>query len=214
VSVLDVLTVAVLAFVGVRVAGGTRLALSPDGRGRTAVILRGLRFRHFVPPIPVLCLVVIAVIVLLQVPLLDFGWWSAIGGIGNPVTGTTDRTAGTALAWIIPLCFIVLLIPALPLFAETEERIFRLGSERRTRLQQIGKGIQFGLVHALIGIPIGAALALSIGGWYFTWWYLRAYRRTGSPYQATLESTRAHLAYNLTVVAIVVTLIVLLPDSL
>ncbi len=212
-SVLDVLTVAVLAFVGFRVAGGTRLALSSAGRGRVAFLVRGLRFRHFVLPIPVLCLVVLAVIVLLQVPLLSFGWWTAIGGVGNPVTGTTDRTEGTALAWIIPLCFIVLLIPALPLFAETEERIFRLGSERRTFLQKTGKGIQFGLIHALIGIPIGAALALSIGGWYFTWWYMRAYRRTGSPFQATVESTRAHLAYNITVVVIVITLVLLLPSS-
>ena len=99
------------------------------------------------------------------------------------------------------------------MFAETEERIFRLGSERRTFLQKTGKGIQFGLVHALIGIPIGAALALSIGGWYFTWWYMRGYRRTGSPFQATVESTRAHLAYNITVVVIVITLVLLLPSS-
>ena len=34
VSVEDVLTVAVLAFIGVRIAGGTRLALTEAGRGR------------------------------------------------------------------------------------------------------------------------------------------------------------------------------------
>ena len=177
------------------------------------LIVRGLRVRHFVPPIPVLCVVVVAVIVLVQIPLLSFGWWSALGGVGNPVTGNTERTAGTALEWLIPLCFIVLLVPALPLFAEAEERIFRLGSERRTQWQRFVKGIQFGLVHALIGIPIGAALALSIGGWYFTWWYLWGYRRTADPGAAMLESTRAHLAYNLTVVVIVLALVLLLPAS-
>ena len=191
VSVDDVLTVAVLAFVGVRIAGGTRLALTGAGRGRVALIVRGLRVRHFVPPIPVLCVVVVAVIVLIQIPLLDFGWWSALGGVGNPVTGNTERTAGTALEWLIPLCFIVLLVPALPLFAEAEERIFRLGSERRTQWQRFLKGIQFGLVHALIGIPIGAALALSIGGWYFTWWYLWAYRRTRSTAGGACSRARA-----------------------
>jgi hypothetical protein len=213
VSVTDVLTVAVLAFIGVRIASGTRVALSAPGRGRVGIIVRGLRVRHFVPPIPVLCLVVMAVIVLLQIPLLDFGWWSALGGVGNPVTGNTDRTAGTALEWLVPLCFIVLLVPALPLFAEAEERIFRLGSERRSQWQRFVKGIQFGLVHALIGIPIGAALALSIGGWYFTWWYLSVYRRTGSTSAAVLESTRAHVAYNVTVVVIVLALVLLVPSG-
>jgi hypothetical protein len=211
VSITDVLTVAVLAFVGVRIASGTRFALTGAGRGRVGIIVRGLRVQHFIPPIPVLCLVVLAVIVLLQIPLLDFGWWSALGGVGNPVTGNTDRTAGTALAWLIPLCFIVLLVPALPLFAEAEERMFRFGSEVRSQWQRFLKGIQFGLIHALIGIPIGAALALSIGGWYFTWWYLRAYRRTGSSIAAMLESTRAHLAYNLTVIVIILALVLLVP---
>lgn len=200
-----------LAFVGVRIASGTRFALTGAGRGRVALIVRGLRVRHFIPPVPVLCLVVLAVIVLLQVPLLDFGWWSALGGVGNPVTGNTERTAGTALEWIVPLCFIVPLVPALPLFAEAEERMFRLGSETRSQWQRFIKGIQFGLMHALIGIPIGAALALSIGGWYFTWWYLWAFRRTRSSVAATFESTRAHLAYNLTVVVIVLAVVLLFP---
>jgi hypothetical protein len=207
--VYDVLTVAVLAFIGVRIAGGTRIALSGSGRALVTRIVRGLRVRHFAPAVPVLTVVVIAVLVLVQIPGLDFGWWTALGGIGNPVTGTTDRTTGTAFEWLIPLVFVVLLIPALPLFAETEERMFRLGSERRSRPQRFWKGIQFGMMHAIIGIPIGAALALSIGGWYFTWWYMRAFNRTGSPLAATLESTRAHLAYNCTVVVIVLVAVVL-----
>ena len=57
-------------------------------------------------------------------------------------------------------------------------------------------------MHTIIGIPIGAALALSIGGWYFTWAYLRGYRRGARP-PALLESTWSHLAYN----GIIVTLV-------
>ena len=60
----------------------------------------------------------------------------------------------------------------------------------------------FGAVHAVIGIPIGAALALSIGGWYFTWAYLRGYRASGET-AALLESTRSHLAYNTIIVTLV-----------
>jgi hypothetical protein len=213
VSAFDVLTIAVLAFIGVRIAGGTRIALSGNGRRHVVGIMRGLRPRHFVLAVPVLTAVVVAVVLLVQIPGLDFGWWTALGGIGNPVTGTTDRTAGTALEWLIPLVFLVMLIPALPLFAETEEQIFRFGSEKRTGLQRMGKGVQFGLAHAIIGIPIGAALGLSIGGWYFTWWYMRAYKRTHDPGAAMLESTRAHLAYNMTVVVIVLAAVLLAGGS-
>src|SRR5437867_12281295 len=121
VSVLDVATVAVLAFVGVRIATGTRIALSGQGRQRVVGIVRGLRLRHFVLAVPALVAVIAAVIVLLEVPYLDWGWWTALGGFGNPVTGGTDRTTGTPLEWIVPAVFLVLLIPALPLFAEAEE---------------------------------------------------------------------------------------------
>ena len=58
------------------------------------------------------------------------------------------------------------------------------------------KVVQFGLIHAIIGIPIGVALALSVGGTYFMFVYLRSFARTGSSNEATLESTRAHTAYN------------------
>ncbi len=208
-SLLDVLTVAVLAFVGVRIAQGTRFALSGTGRRRIAAIVRGVRWTHFALAVPTLAVVLLVAIALVEVPGLDFGWWTAIGGVGNPVTGTTDRTAGTALEWIIPLAFLTLLLPALPLFAEVEERMFRLGSERRTRPQQARRGLEFGLAHALIGIPIGVALALGIGGWYFTWWYLRGYRRTHDPHAAMLESTRAHLAYNTTIVGLIIVAVAL-----
>src|SRR3954462_10773379 len=168
-SVLDVATYAVLAFVGVRIATGTRVALSGSGRGHITRIVRGLRPRHFLLAVPALAVVLVAVIALVQLPVLSWGWWSALGGLGNPVTGTTDRTAGTALEWIVPLVFVILLLPGLPLFAETEERMFRAGAETWTPARRAWRGVQFGCVHALIGIPIGVALALSVGGWYFTW---------------------------------------------
>ena len=55
-----------------------------------------------------------------------------------------------------------------------------------------------------MGIPIGVAMALSVGGFYFTWAYLRVWRRTGSEEAALAESTRSHLGYNLVIAAIVI----------
>lgn len=208
---LDVATFAVLAFVGVRIASGTRAALTGSGRRRIVLIVRGLRPRHFLLAPLVLTVVLVVVIVLIQIPGLDWGWWTALGGLGNPVTGTTERTTGTAFEWIIPLVFLVLLTPALPLFAEAEERVFRFGAEKRTRWGRFRRSVEFGLAHALIGIPVGAALGLSVGGMYFTSRYMRMYRRTNNPYVATAESTRAHLAYNLTVVLLVIAAFTVVP---
>ena len=72
------------------------------------------------------------------------------------------------------------------------------------------KAVQFGLIHALIGIPIGVALALSVGGAYFQWAYLRGYRASGGDLRAALfESTRAHTAYNGVIVTVVLVAILL-----
>jgi hypothetical protein len=199
---LDLATVAVLAFIGFRLVEASRYATTRHARRHTVEILRGLRPHHFLLAVPVLGLVITAFAVLLQIPGLSFGWFTAIGGEGNPVFGSSKSTAGTPLEVVIPLVFMALLIPALPLLVEREEQIFRRGSEHRTTAGRVWRGILFGAVHAVIGIPIGAALALSIGGWYFTWAFLRGYRAGGET-EALLESTRSHLAYN----AIIVTLV-------
>ena len=200
------LTVGVLALVGVRLVGGVRVSLTGEGRRVVARVVGGIRWRHVWPVPFVLTGVVVVASLLLRVPGLDWGWWSALGGIGNPVTGSTEQTVGTAWEWIVPLAFVVLLIPALPLFAYAEERIFRAGAQRWTRPGRAVKVVQFGLVHALIGVPIGVALALSVGGAYFMAVYLRAYRSTASVTEATYESTRAHTTYN----AVIVTLVLVL----
>ncbi|HZN13338.1 MAG TPA: hypothetical protein VFB78_03645 [Acidimicrobiales bacterium] len=195
----NLLTVVVLGFVGTRLITGVRLLGRPDVRARWWTIVHGLRPRHFAMAPPVLVGVLTTATLLLQVPGLDFGWWTAIGGLGNPVTGGTTATANTPLEWIIPALFLVLLTPALPLFAEAEERVFRQGAEHWSRPRRFRRVVEFGLAHALIGIPIGVALALSVGGAYFMWRYLNG---------GIAESTRAHLAYNMEVVIIVVIVLI------
>jgi len=140
---------------------------------------------------------------LVQIPGLDWGWWTALGGQGNPVFGSSDATAGTVLEWLIPIVFVSLLLPALPLFAFAEEQMFRTGAEHWSLQRRALKVVQFGMVHALIGIPIGVAMALSIGGAYFMWVYLHRYGRTRSSNDATLESTTAHTVYNGAIIVVV-----------
>lgn len=200
-SVLDVLTLAVLTFVGVRLFEVARVSVAT--RARVLGIVRGLRPRHFLLAIPVLAVVLVAALLLVQLPVLSFGWWTAIGGEGNPVIGSTSRTQGSPLEVIVPLCFLALLLVGLPLLVETEEWVFRRGAQLRSRWANLRRAVLFGLAHALVGIPVGAAIALSIGGVYLTRRYLRGWRRTNTEEGALLESTRAHLGYNLVIIVVV-----------
>jgi hypothetical protein len=209
VNPLDLLSFAVIAYMGSRLVVAFRRSLSEQGRLAIRPIVRGLRLHHFVPVPFVLAAVLAAATLLLRVPGLDFGWWTALGGEGNPVFGSTERTRGTPLEVVVPIVFILLLLPALPLFARREEELFRLGAEGWSPARRVWKALQFGLVHALIGIPIGVALALSVGGAWFQVVYLRAHQRTGSRYEALLDSTRAHLAYNGTIATLVLAFFVL-----
>jgi hypothetical protein len=170
----NVLSVVVLAVVGVRLIQAVTLSRSHRGRSLSRQVWTKLAWRHIWPVPFVLAGVLLVAVPLLLIPPLRWGWWSALGGDGNPIFGSSTATNGT-VCWT------------------TRERILKV--------------LQFGLIHALIGIPIGVALALSVGGAYFMSVYLRSYALTGSANEATLESTRAHTAYNaliiLTVAAVV-----------
>jgi hypothetical protein len=199
----NVLSVVVLAVVGVRLVQAVTLSRSSRGRTLSRQVWTRLRWRHFWPVPFVLCGVLLVAIPLLMIPVLRWGWWSALGGDGNPIFGSSDATVGTVWSWLIPLVFMTLVIAALPLFANAEERMFRTGAQRWTTRQRAVKVLQFGLIHAVVGIPIGVALALSVGGAYFMSVYLRSYALTGSANEATLESTRAHTAYNALIIVTV-----------
>ncbi len=205
----DVASVAVLGVMALRLTTGARRSRTAEGRSIISEVRRGIGWRH-VWPVPFVFAALIAVAYpLLLIPPLRWGWWSALGGSGNPVFGSSSTTAGTVWEVLIPLAFIALLVPALPLFAYAEERMFRTGAEDWSRPKRALKVLQFGMIHALIGIPIGAALALSIGGAYFMWVYLRSYRELGVQRAATFESTRAHTAYNACIIVLVAVAIVL-----
>jgi len=206
-------TLVVLAFVGRRLVQGLRRTFSTSGRSLARRVVGGIRWRHVWPVPLVLTGVVSAAWALMLVPGLDWGWWTALGGDGNPVFGSSTTTVGTVWEWLVPLVFMCMLLPALPLFAWSEEQIFRVGAEEWGHGRRAWKLLQFGLAHALIGIPIGAALALSIGGAYFMRCYLRTFARTGSRSEAALESTRAHTAYNGCIVVVVFVTLVLLATA-
>ena len=200
----NVLSVFVLTVVGIRLVQAVHLSRSTRGRSLSREVWTHIGWRHLWPVPFVLAGVLATALPLLLIPPLRWGWWSALGGDGNPVFGSSNTTAGTVWSWLIPIVFISLVLLALPLFANAEERMFRAGAENWSTRRRAWKTLQFGAIHAVIGIPIGVALALSVGGAYFMRVYLRAFRRTGSATAATLESTRAHTAYNAVIIVVVV----------
>lgn len=206
-------TFAVLAFVARRLVQGLRRTFSTSGRALARRVVRGIRWRHLWPVPLVLTCVVATAWALMLVPGLEWGWWTALGGDGNPVFGSSTATVGTVWEWLVPLVFMCMLLPALPLFAWSEEQMFRVGAEEWSTRRRAWKVVQFGLAHAVIGIPIGAALALSIGGAYFMRCYLQAFARSGSRSEAAIESTRAHTAYNGVIVLVVLVTLALLGSA-
>lgn len=204
-----IVTIVVIGFMGLRLVSGVRASRSRSGRSLITAVRRRVGWRHVWPVPLVLVAVVAAAAALMHVPGLDWGWWIYFGGEGNPVFGSSESTVGTIWEWVIPAAFMALLIPALPLFAHAEERLFRSGAEQWSTGRRVFKTVQFGLAHALIGIPLGAAIALSIGGAYFMAVYLREFAATSSFQQATLESTAAHTVYNGVIVFVVVVALVL-----
>jgi hypothetical protein len=203
-SITTAVTYGVLGLVGLRLVSSARVGFSSRGRSTSRLVVQRISWRHLWPVPIVLTAVLAAAIALMSVPGLSWGWWTALGGEGNPVFGSSDATSGSALEWIIPIVFVALLLPALPLFAMAEERMFRAGAEHWSWGRRALKTLGFGLIHAIIGIPIGAALALTVGGAYFMAVYLRRFAATGSPTDAVYESTAAHTAYNACIIVFVI----------
>lgn len=117
-----ILSVAVLGFMATRLVGGVRVSRSEGGRLLVRQVVSRLRWRH-VWPVPIVpAVVLVAAGLLVQVPLLHWGWWSAIGGDGNVRTTGSRRdatlesaTAHTAYnGVIICVVLVALVLTSLP----------------------------------------------------------------------------------------------------
>ena len=176
------------------------------GSGRASFnweIIKQYRRIHFISSIPVLALVMTtAALLYTYVPFMDKNpilWvFSSLFGWGNGDGQNNIMFSG--LQWkYYAMLFLPVLLFALPFLAWIEEEDFREGTTdwRNGIVRSIG----FGLIHLIALIPLGAALALSIGGMWFTHHYFKG---------GVERSTVYHSAYNSIVVALLFVVVVLL----
>lgn len=96
------------------------------------------------------------------------------------------------------LVFAILLIVNLPSFAMTEERWFRAGTDNW--LEGLYISFLFGICHCLVGVPIGAGVAIALGGVWFTHQY----------FLGGIElSVLHHTTYNLILISVIFLFLVL-----
>ena len=98
-------------------------------------------------------------------PILRFSWLSLLA---KGEEGTNLMVAPAQIPWF-GLIFIGLLALNLPRLARREEEVFRRGTQNW--MDAAFRSLKFGLIHMVVGVPLGAALALWITGMFFSWRY-------------------------------------------
>lgn len=172
----------------------------------TMTIVRGLRPRHFLFGAPLIGVVLLVALGLwAYVPVLHWGWWSLVSGsTRGGVLSSMVSTGASTLANVAALAFIAALMVIMPKQAHNEELVYRMDAEHHTWPRRLTRQLQFGLGHLIMGIPIAFALALSLGGVGFLLSYLSAIHKGRTRDEAVLESARTHLAYNWTIMTLIV----------
>jgi hypothetical protein len=182
---------------------------------------RAIRPRHLAIGVLTILLPVTSFILTADVPVLNWSLLTLVGQENGNVAA-----AGLEVGPWFAAPYLLLLLACLPMLALVEEYWFRRGT--RGWRDGLGRSLLFGLVHALVGVPLGVAiLGLGAVGLVLTGVYLRAVRRPpegAGPTGFAVERLRSttpderrgidaaavqHLAYNtiaLTVAAVAVVL--------
>lgn len=153
-------------------------------RRLTTTIWSSLRPRHLLGGAGLLVAVVgVATLLVEHVPGLGVGLGTLLGFEANAVFSPLEEavartpapTTGT-VDWpllLLSSAFLLPLVVLLPWLAFVEEEVFRAGLEDASLPVELRSALVFGLVHLVMLVPLGAALA--VGGCGFV--YGRVYRR-------------------------------------
>lgn len=154
---------------------------------RDYAVFRTLRGGKWLAAIPLSWLVLAIVVfvggglVTLNPSVLGWSWLRLLSSPGKPQEGTNLIASGLQIpgfAWV----FLALLMINVPRLALNEEYAFRKGFKdcRSITLQSL----KFGLVHCLVGVPLGFGLALGLAGAWFAFLYLKGGTRLSAAYHS------------------------------
>ena len=195
-------------------------------RDLAATVWRRMRPRHVLGSIVLLgVVVVVASLLILAVPLSGVSLGSLIGLTGNAVFAPVEQVAGAggptptagvdAAVWIATAAFLLLLLALFPWLAYVEERMFRHGLERGGLGTQLWTALRFGLVHLVMLVPLAAALAVGVAGFFYGRVYLRTFHRVNVEHgpaaarsEAVLASAVWHATFNSLIVVMLLVLLV------
>lgn len=144
--------------------------------------------------IPVIVAVVgVAVALITYWPqVMGFSWLQLFAQKGEHESGGNLVVSGALKFPIFGLIFMILFMLNVPRLARYEEDQFRRGT--KDWKDASGRSIRFGLMHCIVGVPVGVGLALAIGGMWFTYQYFKGGVR---------RSTLYHSIYNMIFVVII-----------
>lgn len=138
-------------------------------------VWKAFSIKMFFECLGVIVLVISASILLNQVSWLSIGYMQLLsddsGGIVS--VAASGNESGSIWLHVGSIVFLVILLVAIPFLAEAEEIMFRKGVLEKKKM--IKMSFVFGLVHLVMGITIGTALAISIAGYFFAVKYKKAH---------------------------------------
>jgi hypothetical protein len=142
--------------------------------------------------IVIIFVVSIAIGLMLIHPIFKWSWFCLFKPKGGrkEIEGANIVAIPAQVKWF-GIFFTIILLLNLPYFAKFEEGVFREGTDNWR--EGIVWSIYFGMLHCYVGVPIGAGMALSIGGLWFTHQYFIG---------GTELSTLHHTTYNLIIISL------------
>lgn len=182
----SVLRLAIAAWILVLLVRAGRAAW--HHRALIRLVWSRIRLRHVAGSLALLVVVAtVALGLIAALPWLGYGLGSLVGLDGNavfsPLEEAVARTDAPAAGgpdwWLAGLTtlFLGYLVVLLPWLAFVEEEIFRAGLEDATTGREALAALRFGLVHLVMLVPLGAALAIGVAGYAYSRLYRRAHRR-------------------------------------
>lgn len=154
---------------------------------------RNINIGLYIYILPVIALIIWVFMGLYNLNPVIFGasWIRSVGHLlGKDLNSTNINVVGTNIP-VFGIILCLLLMVQLPSWAHAEERLFREGTQNwfDGSIRSVG----FGLVHMIVGVPFGAALALTFAGLLFTYMYFKG---------GIALSTQTHFQYNLALFSI------------